>query len=227
MGSGYSPKRTGLEALVKQFRGFQTGLAAVNRRISAIGIQVDKANGKLIISSGRSLEVDGSATVGGSLTVTGNTLIEGSLSVPNGSITNAALNAPVYPVAVGSSATNFSVPAIALHTVCTINVPVPAGFSQALVHMNVDLGVWNSTASTTFFAHAACYPGAATAGLDNVVSVPPNTAGAVSDSAQALLTGLTSGGNVQLEGQAFTDSGTIPASTSTGMNVAAIVLFLR
>ena len=136
MGCGYSPKRTGIDAFAKMFRDLGTSVADVNRRITAIGVQVDKANGKLIVSAGRSLEVDGS------LTVTGDTLIEGNLSVLNGSITNDALENPITPKIANGSNHGFALSMAGVNA-ATATLAVPSGYRQALVFATSDVMINN------------------------------------------------------------------------------------
>lgn len=132
MGGGYQPKRSGVYAVAQRIFNIERSIAALNARISGLGIQVDKANGKLIISAGRSLEVDGSEIIGGSLTVTGDTLIEGNLSVPNGSINNAALANPVS-FANGNADANSTNFTVAGSNLAVVTISVPSGFTSAEV----------------------------------------------------------------------------------------------
>lgn len=223
MGGGYQPKRVGADRVAQAIKDLQRSDEDINRRISGLGIQVDKADAEVIIAAGRSLVVDGSETVGGSLTVTGDTLIEGNLSVPNGSITNAALNAPVSPVATHAQASNF-----ALTTTNTekarATISVPSGYSQALVFATISAKAQNTTAAKDFLDGYVDIFGA-NFGFDSAAYGDPDYTAEISNSGSALLTGL--GSSFWVRGMLASGAASWSATTSNSINVDAIVLFLR
>lgn len=81
---------------------------------------------------GGTLDVDATSVFDGDSTFQGSVVIEGDLAVPNGSIDNAALASPVTAAIGSGSGSGFGVgtgPAL----VAVGSIPVPAGYSQALV----------------------------------------------------------------------------------------------
>lgn len=133
MGGGYSPQREGMAAVAHIIRGLKTDLMALNRRISGLGIQVDKADGKLIIAAGRSLVVNG------------DTLIEGNLSVPNGSITNAGLQNPAAATSWRGELDNLTLPtSLTYYFAHTMAPPSSRYTTAALTLIGMGQAAWGS-----------------------------------------------------------------------------------
>lgn len=146
MGGGYSHQTKGTPlALAAEIMKLKVLIDALRRSIANLGIQIDTVAKKLIIAAGRSLEVDGSLTVGGSATVsgtldvTGNTIIGGTLSLPNGIIDNAALANPVS-FANGNADLNSTNLTVAGSDLAVVTIAVPSGFTSAEVSCFSTLG---------------------------------------------------------------------------------------
>lgn len=65
MGAGYSPKRTGAEQVGKTIRDLRASVAALNKRISALGLNVNKADSTLVMDgttiTGATIVADGTS----------------------------------------------------------------------------------------------------------------------------------------------------------------------
>lgn len=153
----------------------------------------------------------------------GPVVIEGTLSLPAGIIDNDALSSPLEPGSAGLSHSNF-----ALATTATVlaqaSIPVPAGYTRAMVMNGVSAGAMNSTANPDFIYVSASING--TGGGETISTVYAGTYGSASAFAIRTLNGL-SGGNITVE--ARVRSSTAPWAAN-GVNIAhtnAIVLFLR
>lgn len=212
MGGGYTHQTQGTpQALPALIKKLAQEIAALNRRISNIGIQIDPVAGELIIASGRSLVVNG------------NTLIEGNLSVPNGSITNAALNAPVYPQIAHAQAANFALTTTATEYVrATISVPV--GYSQALVFASISANARNKNTVQDFLGGYVDIFGK-NSGLDSVADGSPGYSIGIANCGSALLTSL--GSSFWVRGMLYSGAKSWAADSFNAINVDAMVLFLR
>lgn len=223
MGGGYAHQTKGTPAaLAAEINKMKVQIDALRRQIVNLGIQIDTVDGKLIIGSGRSLEVDGS------LDVTGNTIIGGTLSLPNGIINNDALNAPVSPANAHADATNFSL-TTTYHTVATATITVPTGYSRALVMAVGQVSATNSTTSPDYFyiglkINGASVPGWA-AQQDCPSSASWESTGSASSCGTAVLTGLSGSFTIVL--QAATAFYGWAASSANTANIDATMLFLR
>lgn len=233
MGGGYQPKRSGVYAVAQRIFNIERSIAALNARISGLGIQVDKANGKLIISSGRSLEVDGSETIGGSLTVTGNTLIEGNLSVPNGSITNAALSNPVIPLNGLATGSNYSLPVITTFgpggggtTRATVTLTVPANCTSAILLAVAQDAAYNSTAATDTLYSIIDVVGLSYFQAPSA-DVPSHAWGACITNDYKLLTGLTPGQVITINSKPGTLNAAWATNVDNGTSLDVVALFLH
>lgn len=57
MGSGYKAQPEGMAAIVAEFKSIHQAQAALNRRITALGIQVDPATDSIVLPPGRSVRI--------------------------------------------------------------------------------------------------------------------------------------------------------------------------
>lgn len=141
---------------------------------------------------------------------------------------NSMLANPIVPGNAHADASNFSLsPTWA--TKCSVTVPVPSGFTQALI-LAVATGATarNTTASIDFF-YASVSISAASGSLPGWVlgspDVNPGTYGVTQDFRTVLLTGLS--GSFTIDGQVNTAYGTWTADSGNKMNLDASILFLR
>jgi len=68
MGSGYAAQRTGTDAIVQKFKSIQVEQAAMRKRLTALGVQVDPATDSIVLPHGRSLRIyDESDTLVGTI----------------------------------------------------------------------------------------------------------------------------------------------------------------
>lgn len=170
------------------------------------------------------LDPPAAGTRGWGLTAAGDAIFN-DLILRGDIIGNDALANPVYPVAAGGSAGNFAIDSTPHSSKCEVDVAVPDGYTQVLVQTSVDLTVFNSSGGG-LYVYANAHPGSAAPGVNSECYVPNSEGRSFSNSAQNLLTGL-SGGSIAIKGEAYTSSGTVPASAFTWINVSAILLFLR
>lgn len=106
------------------------------------------------------------------------------------------------------------------HPLASTTVTVPAGYTQALVHITANMGMTFTTAATMGVQAFVNSSGSA------VISTSIPDAGALSVPASwaTLLTGLTAGETITLQGEGYY-YGTI--SGNTDMHVSGFVFFLR
>lgn len=57
MGSGYAAQRTGTDAIVQKFKSIQVEQAAMRKRLTALGVQVDPATDSIVLPHGRTLRI--------------------------------------------------------------------------------------------------------------------------------------------------------------------------
>ncbi|WP_284984312.1 hypothetical protein [Arthrobacter sp. efr-133-TYG-118] len=164
------------------------------------------------------------ATADGSANFNGNVNINGNLSVPNGSISNTALQNPASTGQLSAAATNFAIPTTPT-TVASGTISIPAGYTQAVVTLNVSAGAVNSTASADFLYIQAVINGSAANTMPGYAGPTGGWAWAGSTKT-AVLTGL-SGGSISLSALAQTQTGTWGANTSNRAYCEATAIFLR
>jgi hypothetical protein len=215
-----------LAAVEAQLRALSTQpilLHASTGQDGGQGLSTDKAGLHLFNPSGT--EVVTLSTLDGSAKL-GDTTITGNLSIPNGSISNSALTAPIVPVAYHSDVQNISITSGANVEKLRVDVPVPAGYTQALVNLTVTMNMLNNTGSADSAYLGANINGVSPGWASNATAA----AGAevsLNNTVVAQLTGL-SGGTFPLTGKASSNTGTwAAAGTSSVMNLNATVLFLR
>lgn len=137
-------------------------------------------------------------------------------------IANAALASPVRGDIASASTTNFATTASDVNVV-TASIPVPAGFTQALVMANVVAGVFNSNAVYEYLYLSVEIAGVTT--RDTVGGSDPGHFASTTTSKAIRLTGL-SGGSISLALSLRTDSA-IAANATNRAYLEASAVFLR
>lgn len=131
------------------------------------------------------------------------------------------INAQVYPVAVHSEAEGFTLYAGTNATITSATVPVPAGYSRALVYATATLSAINSTATPDFVSVGIRINGVSD-GYSTRCGVLSGSAGALSSTDASLI----DGGSVTIEARASTDYGVWFHEYSV-VSLDAMVIFLR
>ena len=172
------------------------------------------------------VNINGPLGVAGNADFTGNVRIGGTLDLPAGIINNDALSDPIVPGAYHSDIQNISIASGPNVEKLRIDVPIPIGYTRALVSLTATMNMLNNSGATD-----SAYLGA------NINGVSPGWAAnataavgaevALSNTVTLLVEGL-SGGTLPLTGRASSDTGTwAAAGSSSVMNLNATVLFLR
>ena len=203
----------------------ERGAPLNNGGVGAGGITV--RGGSIRILEGGNLEVDGATAVGGELDVTGDATfsgkmkIAGTLELPAGIIGNDALASPAdFNRTGGAAVGGFSIPTTGT-LVGVKEIPVPPGYSQAIVMCVAHGAGKNGGAGIDYL-----YVGA------QIGSVTPNSSFAQADagryanasaSATRLLTDLN-GGTIEVAIRMRTQEATW---TNGAANLDAIAIFLR
>lgn len=153
----------------------------------------------------------------------GPVVIEGTLSLPAGVIDNEALSDPLETGSAGKSQSNFAVSTTGA-LLAQQDIPVPGGYSQALVMNGVSAGAANSTANPDFIYVSASIDG--TSGGETVSTAYAGAYGSASASAIRTITGLN-GGTITVGTRVRSLNAAWSANTANFANTNAIVLFLR
>jgi len=168
--------------------------------------------------------VSGTLDVSGKATFTGDMRVEGTLSLPNGIIDNAALADPLVPFAFHADAQNFALGNGDNLPIVSVTVPVPAGFTRAVVNATANLSAANSTGATDTLYCGLKINGSGP-GYSGRAGVPPGVAANPSKTAGVLLTSL--GSSFIIEGTASTAAAPWPANMNNNVNLDGTVIFLR
>ena len=166
---------------------------------------------------------DGGTDFDGYVRVNGEMFINGPLNLQPGSIQNDSLASPISVGRASEATTGFAV-TTSDQTLSTTTIPVPAGYTQALVFVVCNVGALNPTPNNDFLYSKAVINGA---GSREVFGYVANDGGsvAVTTAKSDLITGL-SGGSI-------TCAVTVAAGanwTASGANrayVEAQAIFLR
>jgi hypothetical protein len=169
------------------------------------------------------LAVHGTAAFDGATTIGGNAAITGTLSLPAGIIDNEALTSPVE-LGNASGGSNGMAINVADTDLATATIPVPAGYSQALVFLMVTTSAVNNTASLAGLYIQAVINGTPTR-LMGAIATPGNGTATLSTAKSDTLTGL-SGGTISVAARVRCDNGWA-ANASNRAYSEAIVVFLR
>ena len=161
--SSDTPRRPtdGVDALLAKVAELKQGLRdlpsgllkAAGISISAEGMTIDSS--LTVHGSGEftgDLDVTGGASFSGDTIIGGNAAITGTLSLPSGIIDNDALANPIDLAANFANADEFTVTTSATDFV-TFTIPIPAGYSRALVKAEGMAFVFNPTGSGDYFYH--------------------------------------------------------------------------
>ena len=212
---------TGPTPISNQFPANEpNGVRKLLEKIRAVELQVKESTSNLLRTAGIYLSPTG-------MTIDSNLAITGTLSLPAGIIDNDALANPVVPDAGEASATGFAVSDTAT-AVASFPLPVPAGFTQALVHVTAAASASNATAfDDLLYVMAAVTPpgGSRVDGPELYGYAAANKWATGSASMAYLLLGLAPGNiTVSCMVYAGTNWGTDPMNTA---NVSASFVFLR
>lgn len=229
--SGMMPP--GEDDIPRRLRALEAQVAAL---ASARSLEAATIGGGGLIVKGGQIEVqdasgamqalldDSGIDVDGTLHVSGNTVIDGTLSLPAGIIDNDALANPVSAATFTASSVLSLTFTNAYQSFLTKNIPVPAGFTEAVVMATV---VATGIASSSSPATAECRaviggnigPSIAALSSGGVVAVSPHS---------VHLTGL-SGGNIAVVAQARdgTSGGGSLGSGLSGCQLSGFAIFLR
>ena len=204
------------------------GIHKLLNKIKALELQIKESTSNLLGTAGIRLTqlgmfIDSSLTVGGSLDVTGPMVVGGTLSLPAGIIGNDALTSPVAIDNASAAETGFAT-ATSVQNRAVTSIPVPAGYSQAVVFAVVNVGAWNGGAVTDFLYITVAIAGVGS--RENVVGVAPSGWGATSTAKTTMLTGL-SGGTISLSTEVHTGSTAFAANAINRAFLEATAIFLR
>jgi len=221
------PSEDAMMRMIKDLQRDVQQLRSANQ-LSPAGIRA--IDGGIVVEG--SMDVQGAETVSGTLDVTGNAdftgnvHIGGTLDLPAGIIGNDALSDPIVPGAYHSDIQNISITSGPNVEKLRIDVPVPAGYTRALVSLTATMNMLNNSGATDSAFLGANINGVSPGWAANATAA----AGAevsLANTVTLLVTGLT-GGTLPLTGKASSDTGTwAAAGTSSVMNLNATVLFLR
>lgn len=171
----------------------------------------------VLARSGLSVPEEGTTQVDGTLHVLGDFIADGKIS-------NDALMAPVSPLSAHTDGTNFSLATGANVAKLTMTVPVPEGYSSALVLASGNMNAYNSTASADYGYLGIRINGAAI-GWSLAAYAAGGTYCAVSNSASSLLSSI--GSSFTVQAACSSANADWAANASNTINLDAMVLFLR
>lgn len=167
---------------------------------------------------------DGGTEFDGYVNVNGPMSITGTLNLPAGIIGNDALTSPISPQTAHADVANFSLATGANVEKVRATVTVPDGYTRALVMASASLASKNTTTATDSM-YVDCRVNGSVSGWSSQTSVSAGESGFVINVSTALLTGL--GSSFYVAANASTGLAAWAASTTSAINVDAIVLFLR
>ncbi len=234
LGQGMPPNDGYLMRLIQDLQRQITELRAARTLEAATigqgGLTV--AGGSITIAGGsvKSSNFDGdvnapaAGTVGFGLGGASGNAVFNNLTLRGNIIGNAALTNPVAPAVANGAAGGFTF-TVSSAVYETVNVTVPAGFSQALV-MAVSTGgmTCNSSGGSSLFVQPRIN---GVLGQSIAATCQPSLSMSVSAPFASLVTGLTGGGSFPIDTLA---SANIPGNVLTGTcnaQVSATIMFLR
>ena len=148
------------------------------------------------------------------------------LKLRGGIVGNGALTNPVVPAVAHADAVDFTVPTTANATRATATIPVPDGYTRAMVTAHAHASCFNPNAGADYLFVVAWIQDDTTRGWGMPVTIGPNESATTSQTATALLTGLSGSFTVKVAlssvNAAFTTS-----TSGNVCNIDATVLFLR
>jgi hypothetical protein len=167
--------------------------------------------------------VAGGIDVNGSMNVSGSMAVTGTLSLPAGIINNDALANPLNVGRTSGAATNFALTTTP-QTFALATIPVPSGFTTALVFVVCTVGGINPNATSDFLYSSAIINGALSNEVFGYVSASGGSV-AVTTAKSDILTGL-SGGSVSVAVSIHTGAAWA-ANSANRAYVEAQAVFLR
>jgi len=172
------------------------------------------------------LTVNGASEINGTQVVNGPMTITGTLSLPAGIIDNDALSDPIVPGAYHSDIQNISITSGPNVEKLRIDVPVPTGYTRALVSLTATMNMLNNSGATDS-AYLGANINGTSPGWSSNATAAAGAEVSLSNTVALLVTGLA-GGTFPLTGKASSDVGTwAAAGSSSVLNLNATVLFLR
>lgn len=196
----------------------------VARRLQELEARVARNEAANIFGRTGIAPKNGGTDFDGYVNVNGPMSIMGALTLQPGSIENDALTSPLKTGSSGYTASNQSF-TTAPTAYGTQQIPVPAGFTQAVVMNGVSAGGTNSTVDVDFIYVASSINGVAGGEL------PTRAAGGQYASASSFgirtLTGLTAGSTISVSAQVRTNAATWTAASANIININAIAIFYR
>jgi hypothetical protein len=142
-----------------------------------------------------------------------------------GIIGNDALTSPVSIAAGSDSADSFALSTTST-TRAQVDLPVPAGFTQALAFCVANVTGTNSTASSDSIDVGIWINGVGVGGSQAIQQTAPSTTGGATRGGSRLLTGLA-GGNVTFQSRVRTGIAGWASFAGNTTNIDAIAVFLR
>jgi hypothetical protein len=251
MGGGYShdPKATnGTQALAAIIRQMSARMDAIERRITGLGIQIDPTTGELVVPSGRSINLLGGDLIANGGNVESGNFVAGSAGWRAGSdgnlevnditlrdriIGNDALTNPLTADTRFAATSNFSLaahdPNVSVGAVrLSVVFTVPAGFTSAVLDINVRDGARNSTAALDNLWSYVEVTGPG--GFFDFAYSPDAPAGnytASSAAGSGVLTGLSGGDTITINSRPSSNNATWSADVGNSTSLVATCLFLR
>lgn len=207
--------------LERRIEALERGAPLRSGGVGAGGITIK--GGSLRILAGGNLEVDGDASFTGDTNIGGNLSVVGTLSLPAGIINNDALANPLQLAEAEGDADGFSIGEAATNVV-SCQIPVPSGFTRALVVANGTCTAYNA-GDTTSVVYSRVYVRGNYGRRLSASASPEARRTSMSPMKQDVLTGL-SGGSITctLEMSATVALG--PANAN-GASLNAYAIFSR
>jgi hypothetical protein len=168
--------------------------------------------------------VNGSETVNGPLTINGAATITGTLSLPAGIIGNDALSDPVSPLATHVGTNNFGLATGPNVEQLRATIPVPAGYTQALVFATATMHVWNNN-GTQDDAYLAARINGTGIGASSQVTAGPTSGVCLPATGTTLLTSL--GSTFYVAALCSSASNAWAVNTNNFINLDVMTIFLR
>lgn len=180
------------------------------------------AGGLISANFDGTLDPAAAGTSGWGLSGTSGDAIFNNLVLRGGIIGDDALTNPVMPAAMSDNANNFPLSNSVITAPATLAIPVPAGFTTALVIATSDLTVTSTVAST---ASVRTSINGNFTPFGQSVAAPANEQMFVSNTFAQVLTSL--GSSIAVQAQVAAAGANIPAGGGTWVNLNALALFIR
>lgn len=231
MAGGYQAQPDDDGALSAQLLALRRRLDALESGLKRVGLHIDGATGNLIIDANALLTADFDGVLSPPAAGNNGVAISNGKIIANAAvfkdllIDNDALTSPVSVAAGSDSADTFALTTTST-TRAQVDLPVPAGFSQALAFCVANVTGSNSTASSDSVDVGVWINGVSVGGLQAIQQTAPSTTGGATRGGSRLLTGL-SGGNVTFQSRVRTGVAGWASFAGNSTNIDAIAVFLR